>query len=116
MYLEIQQFTNWLTCQYPTSSIRVHYHSDLVLFFSWANKPPADITVHDVDAFIAHCQREGHAAIKLAKGYQRAIGNLTLHPQVAHRWRDAPHAERAPISIAMSWRDLPVMPERVVDL
>jgi hypothetical protein len=61
MHPEIEQFKNWLTCQYPTSSTRVHYASDLVLFFAWAMKSPAEINVNVVDNFIAHCRQIGHA-------------------------------------------------------
>jgi site-specific recombinase XerD len=62
MHIEITQFKSWLTCQYPTSSTSVHYTSDLVLFFAWISKPPAEITAQDVDDFIAHCKAKGHAA------------------------------------------------------
>lgn len=62
MYPEITQFKSWLTCQYPTSSTSVHYTSDLVLFFSFSDKLPAEITAQDVDDFIARCQAKGHAA------------------------------------------------------
>lgn len=61
MYPEIEQFRSWLACQYPTSSTRLHYSSDLVLFFVWAEKSPAEIDVNVVDNFIAHCQRQGYA-------------------------------------------------------
>jgi hypothetical protein len=60
MYLEIESFKIWLTCQYPTSSTSVHYTNDLVTFFAWAKKPPAEISIQDVDNFIAHCQKKGH--------------------------------------------------------
>ena len=62
MYPEIESFKSWLTCQYPTSSTSVHYTSDLVLFFSFIGKPPAEIAAQDVDDFIAHCQVKGHTA------------------------------------------------------
>lgn len=61
MYPEIPQFKDWLTCQYPTSSTRTHYSSDLVLFFGWAMKSPAEINVSVVDNFIAHYRQKGHA-------------------------------------------------------
>jgi hypothetical protein len=38
MQTEFTQFSNWLTCQYPHSSARKHYLSDLALFFLWAGK------------------------------------------------------------------------------
>jgi len=62
MHPEIEQFKAWLTCQYPTSSTSVHYTSDLVLFFSFAGKPPVEITTQDIDGFIAHCMQKGHTA------------------------------------------------------
>jgi len=49
---ELTQFKDWLNCQYPTSNTKKHYLSDLVLFFSWAEKPPSAITPHGVDASI----------------------------------------------------------------
>jgi site-specific recombinase XerD len=48
-------FSDWLTCQYPHSSARKHYLSDLALFFSWAEKPPSEISPQDVDWYIYHC-------------------------------------------------------------
>jgi site-specific recombinase XerC len=39
----------------------VHYTSDVRLFFIWANKIPAHITIRDVDAYIEHCREQGHA-------------------------------------------------------
>jgi len=59
MYPELIQFEIWLNCQYPTSSTKKHYMSDLVLFFSWAGKPPSVISVHDVDDYIHHCLAKG---------------------------------------------------------
>ncbi len=59
MYPELSQFQNWLACQYPRSSVRKHYMSDLALFFSWAEKPPSAITFHEVDAYITHCISKG---------------------------------------------------------
>ena len=55
MQTELTQFSNWLTCQYPKSSARKHYPSDLTLFFSWTEKPPSAISPYDVDAYIQHC-------------------------------------------------------------
>jgi site-specific recombinase XerD len=61
MYFEVANFNQWLRCQYPQSITAVHYTSDVRLFFSWANKPPAHITIRDIDAYIAHCREQGHA-------------------------------------------------------
>ena len=59
MYPEITQFKDWLKYQYPTSSTKKHYISDLVLFFSWAGKPPSAINFHDVDDYIHHYLAKG---------------------------------------------------------
>ena len=45
MYTEIQKFTQWLRCKSPHASTHIHYANDLNLFFVWANKPPAAITI-----------------------------------------------------------------------
>jgi len=55
MQTEFTQFSNWLTCQYPHSSVRKHAMSNLALFFSWAERPPAEVSPHDVDLYIQHC-------------------------------------------------------------
>ena len=55
MHLNLTPFQDWLTCQYPNSSARKHYLSDLALFFSRTEKPPTDISPQDVDAYIQHC-------------------------------------------------------------
>jgi site-specific recombinase XerD len=60
MYPELNQFKNWLKCQYSTSSASVHYSSDLALFFSFAKKPPSSITPQDVDYYIAQSLRQEH--------------------------------------------------------
>ena len=54
MQTELTQFSNWLACQFPHSSARKHYLSDLALFFSWAGKPPSEISPQDMDWYI-HC-------------------------------------------------------------
>jgi site-specific recombinase XerD len=51
MYTELNEFQNWLTCQYPLSSTKRHYISDLMLFFSYTSKPPGGITFHDIDRY-----------------------------------------------------------------
>jgi len=53
MYQEITQCTHR------------HYASDLRQFFIWVNKPPATITVSDVDGYITHCRAQGHAIATL---------------------------------------------------
>jgi site-specific recombinase XerD len=55
MQTNLAPFKDWLICQYPHSSARKHTMSDLALFFSWAGKPPSDISPQDVDSYIQHC-------------------------------------------------------------
>jgi site-specific recombinase XerD len=61
MLSEIKQFQKWLRRKAPHSSTYIHYTNDLEQFFAWASKPVAEVTVRDVDAFIEHCQANGHA-------------------------------------------------------
>jgi site-specific recombinase XerD len=61
MLSEIEQFQKWLRRIAPYSSTHIHYTSDLEKFFAWLPKPPTEVTVRDVDAFIEHCQQAGHA-------------------------------------------------------
>jgi site-specific recombinase XerD len=61
MLPEIEQFQKWLRRRAPQTSTHIHYINDLELFFAWASKQVAEITVRDVDAFIEHFQQVGHA-------------------------------------------------------
>jgi site-specific recombinase XerD len=61
MLPEIESFVSWLRRKSPQSSTAVHYGSDLKLFFAWIGKPCLDVKVRDIDAYIEHCQKEGHA-------------------------------------------------------
>jgi len=60
---ELTQFSSWLTCQYPHSSAKKHTMSDLALFFSWTEKPPTEISPHDMDKYIQHCLSKGLSAL-----------------------------------------------------
>ncbi len=60
MLVEIEQFAKWLRRKSPHTSTVVHYTNDLKLFFAWIDKPPDQITLRDVDAFIEHSQQQGH--------------------------------------------------------
>lgn len=60
MFPEIEKFKKYLWRQSPHTSTYRHYTGDLRLFFAWVDKPPAAITVSDVDAYITHCQEQGH--------------------------------------------------------
>jgi site-specific recombinase XerC len=61
MLPEIESFVSWLRRKSPEASTAVHYASDLQLFFAWINKPCSEISVQDIDAFIEHSQKLGHA-------------------------------------------------------
>jgi site-specific recombinase XerD len=61
MFLHAHRFEMWLRRRSPHATTPVHYTSDVKLFFAWAGKPPKAITLYDVDAYIDHCRRLGHA-------------------------------------------------------
>jgi site-specific recombinase XerD len=61
MLSEIERFDKWLRRKSPHTTTPLHYVNDLKLFFDWVNKPPAAITVRDVDEFIEHSQAAGHS-------------------------------------------------------
>jgi integrase/recombinase XerD len=65
MYTELTEFQNWLACQYPQSSTKKHYMSDLVLFFCYAGKPPGKITFHGVDDYIDYLIAEGYSPLTI---------------------------------------------------
>jgi site-specific recombinase XerD len=60
MLPEVAAFQKWLRRKFPHTSTPIHYVSDVQLFFQWLNKPPEEVTLHDVDAFIEHSQGQGH--------------------------------------------------------
>ena len=61
MLPEIESFAKWLRRKSPHTTTVVHYTNDLQLFFAWADKPPNQITLRDVDAFIEHSQQQRHS-------------------------------------------------------
>jgi site-specific recombinase XerD len=62
MLPEVLRFHKWLRRRSPHATTSVEYTKDLRLFFDWVGKPPNEITLRDVDAFIEHCQTDlGHA-------------------------------------------------------
>ncbi len=61
MLSEVERFHKWLRRRHPHTSTPFHYANDLKLFFAWADKPPATITVRDIDAYIERCQELDHA-------------------------------------------------------
>ena len=59
---EIDGFEKYWRRRKPSASTALHYASDVRIFFKWAqDKPPDDITVHDVDEFIGWQQSLGRA-------------------------------------------------------
>lgn len=63
MQLNFTPFHDWLTCQYPYSSARKHYLSDLALFFSWTGKPPTEISPQGVNRYIHCCLEKNHSLL-----------------------------------------------------
>jgi site-specific recombinase XerD len=63
MLPEIVRFNKWLRRRSPHATTSVEYTKDLRLFFDWVGKPPNEITLRDVDAFIEHCQTDLNHAI-----------------------------------------------------
>ena len=63
MLPEIVRFNKWLRRRSPHATTSVEYTKDLRLFFDWVGKPPNEVTLRDVDAFIEHCQTDLHHAI-----------------------------------------------------
>ncbi len=61
MLPEIERYHKWLRRKNPGASTHVHYTSDVSLFFAWLNKPPAQVTLRDVDAYIEDAQGRSHA-------------------------------------------------------
>jgi len=62
MLFEIVRFGKWLRRRSPRATTPREYTRDVKLFFAWVGKPPSDVTVRDVDAYIEHCQTDlGHA-------------------------------------------------------
>jgi len=62
MLPEVLRFNKWLRRRSPHATTSVEYTKDLRLFFDWVDKPPNEVTLRDVDAFIEHCQTDlGHA-------------------------------------------------------
>lgn len=65
MYAELTEFQNWLGGQYSYSSTKKHYISDLVLFFSYIDKPPGEITFYEIDDYINHLLAEEYSPLTI---------------------------------------------------
>ena len=62
MLPELEKFNKWLRRRSPHATTHVEYAKDLRLFFAWVDKPPDQVNLRDVDAYIEHCQTDqGHA-------------------------------------------------------
>jgi hypothetical protein len=65
---------------------RGHHTNDLKLFFAWAGKPPTAITLHDVDVYIHHCRRLGHAVATVnRRGMAVLFGGVRRRQSTAMR-------------------------------
>jgi site-specific recombinase XerD len=58
----VEAFRGWLKRKFPHTSTPIHYASDAKLFFAWLNQPALATRVADIDAYIQHCQANGHHA------------------------------------------------------
>jgi site-specific recombinase XerC len=87
MLPEIELFHKWLRRKSPHTTTAVHYVNDLELFFAWRNKPPDQITLHDVDAFIEHSQQQGHS---IATVNRRLAALRSFYHFLAVEREDAP--------------------------
>jgi site-specific recombinase XerD len=63
MLPEIVRFNKWLRRRSPNAATHVHYTNDLELFLNWLDKPPNEVTLCDIDAYIERCQTDLHHAI-----------------------------------------------------
>jgi site-specific recombinase XerD len=63
MLPEVLRFNKWLRRRSPHATTSAEYTKDLRLFFDWVDKPPNEITLRDIDAFIEHCQTDLNHAI-----------------------------------------------------
>lgn len=61
MLPEVSDFTKWLRRKSPQATTPIHYGNDLKLFFEWADKPPDQVTLVDVDRYIEASQSQGQA-------------------------------------------------------
>jgi site-specific recombinase XerD len=86
MYQEITHFIRWLRCKHPHTSTHRHYASDLQQFFTWVNQAPNEITVNDVDDYIAHAQAEGHVVATI----NRRLAALSAFYQFLYTHTDEP--------------------------
>jgi len=87
MLPEIERFNKWLRRRRPHTSTHVHYTNDLQLFFTWLDKPPDAVTLHDVDAYVEHCQQIGHA---IATVNRRLAALRSFYRFLARETEDAP--------------------------
>jgi predicted RNA binding protein YcfA (HicA-like mRNA interferase family) len=52
MFPHAERFERWLRRRSPHAATPIHDLNDLKLFFAWAGKPPACITLQDIDAYV----------------------------------------------------------------
>jgi site-specific recombinase XerD len=81
------RFNKWLRRKSPHTTTHIHYTNDLRLFFEWIDKLPNAVTLRDVDAYIEHCQRRGHA---IATVNRRLAAIRSFYHFLAVEAEDAP--------------------------
>jgi len=86
MHAQITPYIRWLRCKHPHTGTHRHYAGDLQQFFAWAGKSPSEITVSEVDGYIAHAQAEGHAVATI----NRRLAALSAFYQFLQTHTDAP--------------------------
>ena len=52
MFPHAARFERWLRRRSPHAATPIHHLNDLKLFFAWAGKSPAAITLHGIDAYV----------------------------------------------------------------
>jgi site-specific recombinase XerD len=67
MLPEVERFSKWLRRRSPHALTYIFYTNDLKLFFAWADKPPAAVTMRDVDRYVEHSYQAGHAVTTIKR-------------------------------------------------
>jgi site-specific recombinase XerD len=88
MLPELLRFSKWLRRRSPHATTHIEYTKDLKLFFAWIDKPPNEITIQDIDAYIEHCQTDlGHATATINR---RLAGIRSFYHFLEIESEDAP--------------------------
>jgi site-specific recombinase XerD len=104
MFPHAARFERWLHRRSPHAATPIHYLNDLKLFFAWAGKSPAAITLHDIDAYIDHCRQLGPA---MATINWRLAAVRTFYHFLEPGSGDAPANPVLPRRLTLQGRRLP---------